>query len=285
MIDFFKEDSAPWARRLWDVGSLLALEELWEVGTWQARGVLSSVACDWQRAQLRVLIGPDRGLGERELRKEITDLLARPLPDPSPARRRLREIIDHARCGYLERWAAAVVAPDRPGAERFSRTVAAHLLDLGYSSTHLMGWVQDLYSCHADTGDIAASAAALAQAETRSFEVLIALSGVPHRALAEPLAGWVPKEQVIAWLHKWGHSTVDVRPGGGFSYRLNALDVYGAAEQARQMIERMVARSSYLRHNRAGITPLPYIWVAGHPAPIRSSSPARGADVVSLVNE
>lgn len=82
MIDYSTDEGTPWARRLWDIGSVLALEELWEAGSWQAQGVLSPAACDWQRAELRTLIGPDRGLGERELRKEITALLSAPPPLP-----------------------------------------------------------------------------------------------------------------------------------------------------------------------------------------------------------
>ncbi|MFJ1914305.1 integrase [Streptomyces sp. NPDC088147] len=285
MIDYFTDEGTPWARRLWDIGSVLALEELWEAGSWQAQGVLSPAACDWQRAELRALIGPDRGLGERELRKEITALLSAPLPDPSPARRRLREIVDHARSGYLERWTAAVAGSSRPGPERFSRTVAAHLLDLGYSASHLLAWAQGLYAERADTARIAESAAALARSSPRSFDVLIALHSVPQRDLAEPLANWMPKGKVIAWLREHGHDTAGIRSGGGFLYQFTALDAYGAAEQARQMIERMVARSSFLRRNRGGIVPLPYIWVAGHPQPIPVTPPARGADVLTLVNE
>ncbi|MEU9886499.1 integrase [Sphaerisporangium sp. NPDC051011] len=285
MIDFFKDDGTPWARRLWDVGSLLALEELWEVGTWQAQGVLSPASCDWQRAELRALIGPDRGLGERDLRKEITDLLSVPLPDPSPARRRLREIIEHARWGYLERWAEAAVLPGRPGPERFSRTVAAHLLDLGYSTRHLLAWATGLYNNHVDTREIADSAAELARAHPRPFVVLIALSGVPHRELAEPLVNWMSKGDVIAWLREHGYDASGMRPGGGFLYRLTALDAYGAAAQARQKVERMVARSLFLRRHRGGIIPHPYIWVAGHPVPIRFDPPARSADLLTLVNE
>lgn len=285
MIDYFTDEGTPWARRLWDIGSLLALEELWEAGIWQAQGVLSSAACDWQRAELRILIGPDRGLGERELRKEITGLLSGPLPDPSPARRRLREIIDHARSGYLERWATAVALSDRPGPERFSRSIAAHLLDLGYSASYLLAWAKELYSKRVNTGTIAESAAGLAQAKPISFDVLVALSGLPQRELAESLENWLSKGKVISWLQEHGHDTAAVRPGGGFSYRFTALDAYGAAEQARQMVERMVARSSFLRRNRGGIDPLPFIWVAGHPKPIPFTPPARGADVLTLVNE
>jgi len=102
MIDFFNVDRMPWPRRLWDIGSLLALEELWEAGAWAAEKVLSSSACDWQRAELRTIVGPDLGLGQRELRQELTKLLSDPLPAPSPARRRLRELILHATSGYVE---------------------------------------------------------------------------------------------------------------------------------------------------------------------------------------
>lgn len=53
MVDYFTDEGTPWARRLWDIGSVLALEELWEAGHWQASGVLSPAACDWQRNELR----------------------------------------------------------------------------------------------------------------------------------------------------------------------------------------------------------------------------------------
>ncbi|MGC4949196.1 hypothetical protein ACLQ2N_23745 [Streptomyces sp. DT224] len=30
MTDFFTDEGTPWPRRLWDIGAVLALEELWE---------------------------------------------------------------------------------------------------------------------------------------------------------------------------------------------------------------------------------------------------------------
>ncbi|MET8956682.1 integrase [Streptomyces sp. NPDC004533] len=287
MSDFFTDEGTPWARRLWDIGSVLALEELFEAGYWQAHGVLSQTACDWQRIQLNALIGPDRGLGDKDLRKVLTGLLKNALPDPSPARRRLKEIIGHVRAGYLERWAVAVNVPveKRVKPERYSRTVASHLLDLGYSASFLKTWAKDLYDARATTADIADSAAALAGTPARAYEVLVALEKVPRRDLAEPLEHWYDKGKVIAWLREHGHDTAGVRPGGGFVYRFTALDAFSAAEQARQMVERMTARSQFLRKDRGGVEPLPYIWVAGHPGAIPLAPPARGADVLTLVNE
>ncbi|MEU5298634.1 integrase [Streptomyces umbrinus] len=287
MSDFFTDEGTPWARRLWDIGSVLALEELFEAGYWQAHGVLSPAACDWQRIQLNALVGPDRGLGDKDLRKELTGLLKSPLPDPSPARRRLKEIIGHVRAGYLERWAVAVNVPvdERVKPERFSRTVASHLLDLGYSASHLKAWAKGLYEARATTADIADGAAELARTPARAYEVLVALEKVPQRQLAEPLEHWYDKGKVIAWLREHGHGTAGIRPGGGFVYRFTALDPFSAAEQARQMLERMTARSQFLRRDRGGVEPLPHIWVAGHPRPIPLDPPARGADVLTLVNE
>lgn len=287
MADYFTDEGTPWARRLWDIGSVLALEELWEAGYWQAHGVLSQTACDWQRNELNALIGPDRGLGDRELRKELTELLKKPLPDPSPARRRLKEIIGHVRAGYLERWAVAVNVPveERVKPERYSRTVASHLLDLGYSASHLKAWANDLYQARATTADIADSAAELARTPASMFEVLVVLEKVPRRELAEPLENWLGKGKVVSWLREHGHDTSGVRPGGGFIYQVQARDPFSAAEQARQLVERMTARAQFLRRDRGGVEPLPYIWVAGHPKPVPLEPPARGADVLTLVNE
>lgn len=114
------------------------MEELWEAGYWLAHGVLAASAYDWQRNELRALIGPDRGLGDRELRQELTALLNQPLPDPSPTHRRLKGIIGHVRAGCLQRWATVSAPIDkRVKPEQLSRTVAAHWLDPGCSSSHL----------------------------------------------------------------------------------------------------------------------------------------------------
>jgi hypothetical protein len=146
LVDFFALEGLQWPRRLWDVGSLLALEELLEAGSWARHRVLSAATVDWQRHQLLRVVGPDVGLGDRDLRAELTSLLNRPLPDPSPSHRRLREVVDHARGGYLDRWAVAAALPveQRPQPEWLARIVAAHLLDLGYDASHLAAWIRQL---------------------------------------------------------------------------------------------------------------------------------------------
>ncbi|MFD0517985.1 integrase [Paractinoplanes durhamensis] len=287
MIDFFTLEGLPWPRRLWDIGSLLALQELLEAGSWVRHHVLSPAAVDWQRHELLKVIGPDVGLGDKELRAELTSLLSKPLLDPSPAHRRLREVIDHARGGYLSRWAAAAAQPEgrRPQPERLARVVAAHLLDLGYDASHLAAWIGQLAHQRASAEEVLRGAVALDAAAPREFTVLAVLDSAPERAQAESQDSWVSEREVVGWLKQRGHSTSGVRSGGGFCYRVTARDPFSAVSQVRELVERMVARSSFMRGNRGGIRPASQMWVDQHPDPIPFATPARGADVLSLVNE
>ncbi|MFF7251544.1 integrase [Embleya sp. NPDC008237] len=284
LIEFFSDSTTPWARRLWDIGSVLALEELWEAGSWQAAGVLSGSACDWQRNQLSARIGPDRGLGDKQLRRQITDVLKAPLPDPSPGRRTLRQLIDHARPDYLTRWAqAAADAPATIKPERFARALASHLLDLGFSSAYLQQEAFGLYNRRLDLAGIAQACAEIAARPERTFEVLVTLDKVPHRDIAATLDTWRDKGQVSAWLKSNGHK--GLRSGGGFVYACRARDPHGAADQARRIVERLIARAAFLRKHRDGVVPHDQVWVQDHPDPITWAPPARGANLTSLTTE
>ena len=287
MIDFFTLEGQPWPRRLWDVGSLLALQELLEASTWARHRVLSGTAINWQRRELLRVIGADIGLGAKDLRAELTSLLSNPLPDPSPAHRRLRQVIDHARGGYLRRWAAAAALPhgQRPRPERLARVIAAHLLDLGYDASHLAAWIGRLAHQRAGVDEILQGAVALDAAEPQEFTVLAALENVPEREQAQRHEAWVSDREVIGWLKQRDHSTSGVRASGGFLYRVSARDPFSAASQARELVERIVAQSWFIRGNRGAIRPVSHLWVDEHPTPIPFATPARGADVLSLVNE
>lgn len=287
LIDYFALEGLPWPRRLWDIGSLLALEELVEASTWASSRVLSPAAVDWQRHELLKIIGPDIGLGDKELRAELTQLLNKPLPDPSPAHRRLREVIGHARGGYLSRWATAAAQPvaQRPAPERLARVVAAHLLDLGYDASPLAAWIGQLHREQATTDQVLQGAVGLDGAAPQQFTVLAVLDSAPKIKQASNHKAWVSGREVVTWLQKRGHPTAGLRAAGGFLYQVTARDPFSAASQARELVERMVARSSFMRDKRDGIRPAAQLWVDQHPDPIPFATPARGADMLSLVNE
>ncbi|SMD27372.1 hypothetical protein [Kibdelosporangium aridum] len=218
------------------------------------------------------------------MRKELIGLLdGGAISDPSPGHRRLRHLIDHATVGYLDRWAAALRAGKAVKPERLARTMAAHLLDLGYTAPYLAAhWVTELRQSQADSFQIVESAAALASRSPRPFDVLLAFDKIPDRPIAEQTEGWVSKGGVIAWLRANGFDTEGVRSGGGFTYAITARDAYGAAVQVRQLYERMSARSLFIRKDRGGLAALPHLWVASHPEPLPVAGPARSADILSL---
>jgi hypothetical protein len=83
-------------------------------------------------------------------------------------------------------------------------------------------------------------AAALARAPRQSYRALIPLMATPRRELAEGLDTWLSKGAVIAWLKQRGHDTSGLRVGGGFLYEMIARDPYSAADQARQLLDRMI---------------------------------------------
>ncbi|MEU3649436.1 hypothetical protein AB0E59_39100 [Lentzea sp. NPDC034063] len=283
--DYFRAEGILWTRRLWDVGSILALEELYEVGIWQPRKVIAPSAMDWHRRQLKRLVGPDHGMGDKNLRRELVALLeSSQLADPSPGHRRLRQLIDHARVDYLDRWSAALQAGKECKPERLARTMASHLLDLGYTAEFLTSWIAGFSRSHATINDIIVAASDLARQPTREFTVLLALDTIPNRAVAEQTSGWLHRGAVVDWLKTHGHDSSGVRSGGGFEYKISARDSYAAAEKARQVYERLLARSQFIRKNRGGLTALPQLWVAGHSEPLALAGRARSADVLALVH-
>jgi len=134
--------------------------------------------------------------------------------------------------------------------------------------------------------EIVDAAAQLAGAEPRRYEVLVPLVRIPQRArLAEPLSSWRTQAEVIAWLKRHGQDVSGVRAGGGFMFEFSARDPHSAVSQARPLVERLVARSSFLRSRRGAIEPLHCVWVSGLIGPVPLATPARGADILSLVHD
>jgi hypothetical protein len=285
LLDFFA-DTTPWPRRLWDVSSVLALEEAWEAGDWQRQQVLSPGAVSWYLHTLERLLGPDKGLGDSRLRKELVDLLRSGLAPDSPQRRRIKQLMPMIADGYLRRWMDGVETPKRPSPERLARAVATHLLDRGWSSGRLHRWVRETAALpDATLRHLLEYAADLAECDDSEFEVLVPFTSVPnHQFLAAGLREWRSASQAAAWFAK--HGIVDrPRHNGAFLYLIKAKDAVGAARTAGAMVLRLQARSTFARAGRGRLEPVGRIWVGTYADPLPVQPPARGADVMSLIRE
>src|SRR5207249_2673749 len=161
------------------------LREAAEAGDWVRTRVLSPGAVSWYLRELERHLGPDRGLGESRLRKELTSLLRTGLEPDSRERRRLVQLLPMIQDGYLARWALAVDTDRPPSPERLARAIATHLLDCGHSSGWLHRWARGLSARpEAALADLFTQMDQLAEQEDRAIEVLVPFISVPeHQSL------------------------------------------------------------------------------------------------------
>lgn len=285
LLDFFA-DTSPWPRRLWEVSSVLALQEAAEASDWIRMRVLSPGAVSWYLRVLERQLGPDRGLGDTQLRKELTALLRSGLAPDSRDRRRLIQLMPVITNGYLQRWATAVDAARYPSPERLARAVATYLLDCGHSSGQLHRWARWLsMQPDATLADLLTEASKLADQDDRDFEVLVPFVSVPdYQDLAAHLPEWYSPPRASAWFteHK-----IDKTPrhNGAFRYKVTAKDAVAAARAVGTKVRRLEARRSYSRGSKKPLEPVGRVWVAGYPEPLPLRPPGRGVNVLSLESE
>lgn len=279
----FTSPKTPWARRLWDLGSFLALEELHDAGVWLDRQVLSPSAVGWLQRDLQKQLGDDVAFGTKELRQQLTLCVKSDLTIRSDGRRRLRQIIDLAQTGYLDRWAAEVARPEPPRAERVARAAATHLLDSGHSLTGLHRWLGERSTLSAV--DLLTEAASLAAQGPKQFRIAILVTGLPKpERLADPLANFTRLSDLDPETAKQLQQ-VSTRPLlGTFSYDIEARDAERAVELVMEVVERMRARARF-----AGVAGQVVVakdaYVATEKRLLKLRTPDRGAQIMSLVSE
>lgn len=279
----FTSPKTPWSRRLWDLGSFLALEELHDVGIWLDRQVLSPSAVQWLQHDLQKQLGQDIAFGTRELRQELTRCLQSDLTIRSDGRRRLRQVIDLARPGYLNRWAAKAAGAEPPGAERAARAAATHLLDSGHSLIGLRRWLTDRSRLSA--ADLLTEAAALAALSPTQFRIWVPVLNLPRaERLADPLPNFTRQTDLDSTTAEQLRKRIVKPILGAFSYDIEARDAERAVEVVVEVVERMRARARF-----AGVAGQVVVareaYVASENRFIELRTPDRGAAIMSLVSE
>jgi len=280
----FSTPTQVWSRRLWNVGAILSLRELHDACRWVVEGALSQSAVDWQRARLQRL-GNDPGLGDAAVRRELVAVLGRPVHAPSDAWRRLDELTSMAEVGYLARHAGAVAAGSGFGVERLSRALASHLLDGGHSMSAVRRWAERHRVEGTPLAHVLEDAHALAVAPSQQYEVLVPFARLPDRqGQAVHLQEFRSRHQALLWLD--GHKFP--RPAGpvdsAFLYSITAKDGMAAAELARELLERLLARSAFA-DDTVRVQPAPLMYVGGQNTPQSTARASRGARIMSLGRE
>lgn len=284
LLEFFAS-ATPWNRRLWNAGLLLGLRETLEATEAARAGVLSEDSVKGLGNACARLAGLDPGTGGeqacRSLQQALTGRLRYDGLDFHTVSHLAEDLEEH----YLERWADALRRPNPPKIERTSRTIAAHLLDLGFGANYLHRWwtskvihEKDSYSL----ADIVEQAHALARKPAREFKVLMAFHSSPRSKSGYP-SGWLRPGEVNVWLAEHGFSTSGLTIKGGLIHTVEARDPDTAAEIVGEFIDNLRARASV--GSGDDIDAHQHVWVAGQRAPTALRRRLRGVRVSALYRE
>jgi integrase len=117
----------------------------------------------------------------------------------------IREALQSSTPQYLDRWADALNSPVQPPAERASRAIASHLLDLGFNANYLHRWWTFHLKNHeledVPLSTLIAEAGRLARQPEKNYSVLIPFPSElkPPRGLLLPIS-WMNAAGVSQWV-------------------------------------------------------------------------------------
>lgn len=239
----------PWNRRIWNTGSILGLDELLEAIDAVAEGVLSEESANYLANALIGQAGPDLGFGDNQTRSLVRQQLqGRPLRPDSISTRAIRQLVREIKPRYLKNWASALRASgaDELGIELPARSIASHLLDIGYSSNFLLEWWS--IRCSSDWPDMSLpelleEAAALSIRSQSPYRVLLLFDSIPRES-EKGADNWISAKDSVEWLRGRGHSVRSLRIAGGLLLSVEALDKWAAVERARETADHLLARAA-----------------------------------------
>lgn len=287
LLDYFG-DTAPWQRRLWTVGSLLALREILEGSEAVQSSVLHSKSFEYLCRTVEAVAGQDPGIGDEAERRLLQKVLRSELRAGGSDYLSLRQMLPGIESSYLERWsrALAVPGPQSPSPERAARSIAAHLLDAGFSGAFLHRWWRFKIHYYAQLQSLSQIVAEahhqLVLQPPAEFEILVAFEQAPQPGDLRP-EGWRTAAEVSKWLRNNDFDPRGVRQAGGLLFRPQARDVHSAVERVLEAIDRLIARVHLGTPSR--LTFLPHVWVRGEAGPFALRRRGRGVEVGALARE
>lgn len=252
----FVANGTPWHRRLWQVGSFLALQEVVEYVNGVASGALTSdEGLKYVCASARSLIQRDRAFDSPPAVQAICELLTnhKELSKSAAKLVSLEEHIRRAGPGYLKRWASEVelsgVADD--DVELIARLCMGHLLDCGFSPEHLHRWLKN-ETREASTpftrdqlASVLRAAGSMASRPAMTYTVIVPFKRIPSQVIkqAKTVDRYYTHEGLLALLDERQLAHPSVRQGAGaLSFDVVAREPRSALIAAELELRRLHAR-------------------------------------------
>lgn len=242
--DFFATRT-PWHRRLWNTGTALGLREVVEYADACSSGAVGRTeGLQFVVATARREIGRDPGVaplaGALEACLAELDVTSA-ARIPVHRRDELEQLLRRVDAEYLGNWRHATSSTP---VEFTARSLASHLLDLGYSPDHLHRWITAVGAGLASVSDLAAETEAMVDRTTvRSYVVFVPCAAPYAKPPSQSgFVEWLDGKQGAEWLDANVPSPETRRHAGGFLVAFECRDPWSAVEAARRVVARADAR-------------------------------------------
>jgi hypothetical protein len=264
-FDEFLDHRTPWHRRLWQVGSLLMLEEVLECAHGVSAGIMREDALEYIARRSASVVERDVGFGVGKVRDLLLSLLENPvdrrsglqMPDQAD---HLKHLIERIRPNYMSNWGDALAdrGPQPEQLEFMARTFVAHLLDAGFASDHLHGWVRSLHDAQRNPNislaDVYAQAAEMLKKEPVAYTVTVPFSTLPHAVIKAAGERFLPWNDLLGLTQQWNVAPPPMREGpGALQFCVTAREPRAALAMAELEVRRLTARIAVGLHKAAVI--------------------------------
>lgn len=240
LFDFFGRRT-PWHRRLWGPSVPRCLDEVAEVSAIVRETGKGAEPLLGYRRFLAQEVEADLGVGTPQ-REQLGQLLNQKSNLSPSDVLKLQHLREQATAGYVSNWKAAAASDDVP-IERLARSVAATMLDYGFSPGGLHRWMTALTSggSLSSIEDLLDEASARLGLPVRTWRVVVPVQHVPFRGHPKP-PHYLEATAALALLPDPLHTQIGVRVNGAFVFEVPALDAPAAATAAGAQVRRLSAR-------------------------------------------
>lgn len=293
LLDFF-HSKTPWQRGLWESGVVLTLKEVLQASEAVAAAVLSPAALHNVAGCAVELVGRDPAFGDEQQKNILqgalrTDAKVGGIHFNGVDYRVVQRLADVLGRDYLSHWSGCL----RPGhngirPERAARAIASHLLDSGFSSDYLHRWWSYKIQYDEQTYSLCQlleEIHRMLSLPPKTHELIVVFEHAPIPKTSATSSPWLTNKEVSVWLRANGFDVRDLRQRGGVKLEITARDIYAAAENAAEIIDRLKTRVSLGTYQR--IVPINRVWIVGEKdsIPLRSARPRVEVHALSRENQ
>jgi len=293
LLEYF-HSGTPWHRTLWNAGTILALREVIEASEALNQGHLSELSLRGAVVTALRLLKDDPGMGSATERTALATALTinneprNEILYKGMEYEQIQEALQVSTPLYLRRWSETLDSASPPPAERASRAIASHLLDLGFNANYLHRWWSFRLRTQPEEiplHQVISEAGTLANQPEKEYVVLIPFPSElkPPKGLLLPTS-WVNAAGVSQWVKE---NDLPMPPllhqQGGLLLQTSALDPDSAVQLAGERVELFSAR--VLLSMRKQVKNCGVAWVRGQKKVYSVERLIRGIKIAALHRE